>query len=212
MTDLNTMMWEQGLPYAPRRSRYFLSPKKEPAQFTNFLFVVSLLIFYFFFQIIWPFQFLGHIFFWKLRWRGSRFIPHSKNHPKWDSYISPRSSGFMGFHLFLQPMGQAIHRTPPSHGYPHPSMGFIKKSSQELRRRLRSFFLQNRHQALHVTRQRLRESMSPQLQSEVWLFWPTSKKPRQKKGPPGLGVLWTNVCYISMRFMVSIYKYFFQLL
>jgi len=37
----------------------------------------------------------------------------------------------------------------------------------ELRRRLRSFFLQNRHQALHVTRQRLRESMSPQLQSEV---------------------------------------------
>eukprot|EP00438_Fugacium_kawagutii_P010357 Skav231987 [mRNA] locus=scaffold719:274211:283089:- [translate_table: standard] len=37
----------------------------------------------------------------------------------------------------------------------------------ELRCRLRSFFLQNRHQALHVTRQRLRESMSPQLQSEV---------------------------------------------
>lgn len=37
----------------------------------------------------------------------------------------------------------------------------------ELRCRLRSFFLQNRHQAMHVTRQRLRESMSPQLQSEV---------------------------------------------
>ncbi|CAK9117591.1 unnamed protein product [Durusdinium trenchii] len=37
----------------------------------------------------------------------------------------------------------------------------------ELRCRLRSFFLQNRHQALHVTRQRLRDSMSPQLQSEV---------------------------------------------
>mmetsp|Transcript_56488 Transcript_56488/g.131976 ORF Transcript_56488/g.131976 Transcript_56488/m.131976 type:complete len:359 (+) Transcript_56488:1-1077(+) len=37
----------------------------------------------------------------------------------------------------------------------------------ELRCRLRSFFLQNRHQALHVTRQKLRDSMSPQLQSEV---------------------------------------------
>lgn len=37
----------------------------------------------------------------------------------------------------------------------------------ELRCRLRSFFLQNRHQALYVTRQKLRDSMSPQLQSEV---------------------------------------------
>ncbi|OLP90250.1 hypothetical protein AK812_SmicGene28215 [Symbiodinium microadriaticum] len=33
--------------------------------------------------------------------------------------------------------------------------------------RRRSFFLQNRHQALYITRQKLRESMSPQLQSEI---------------------------------------------
>ena len=36
-----------------------------------------------------------------------------------------------------------------------------------LRSRMRSFFLQNRYQALYVTRQRLRECMSPQLQSEI---------------------------------------------
>lgn len=36
-----------------------------------------------------------------------------------------------------------------------------------LRCRMRSFFLQNRYQALYVTRQRLRECMSPQLQSEI---------------------------------------------
>lgn len=36
-----------------------------------------------------------------------------------------------------------------------------------LRCRMRSFFLQNRYQALYVTRQKLRECMSPQLQSEI---------------------------------------------
>ena len=36
-----------------------------------------------------------------------------------------------------------------------------------LRSRMRSFFLQNRYQALYVTRQKLRECMSPQLQSEI---------------------------------------------
>ncbi|CAE7225904.1 Kcnh5, partial [Symbiodinium sp. KB8] len=37
----------------------------------------------------------------------------------------------------------------------------------DLRRRLRSFFLQNRHQAQYVVRQKLLDNMSPQLQSEV---------------------------------------------
>lgn len=36
-----------------------------------------------------------------------------------------------------------------------------------LRCRLRSFFLQNRHQAQHVTRQKLLENLSPQLHAEV---------------------------------------------
>ncbi|CAJ1329415.1 unnamed protein product, partial [Effrenium voratum] len=38
---------------------------------------------------------------------------------------------------------------------------------QDLRRRLRSFFLQNRHQSQYVVRQKLLGNMSPQLQSEV---------------------------------------------
>lgn len=37
----------------------------------------------------------------------------------------------------------------------------------DLRRRLRSFFLQNRHHWVHQTRNRLLESMSPQLQNDV---------------------------------------------
>mmetsp|Transcript_61078 Transcript_61078/g.126486 ORF Transcript_61078/g.126486 Transcript_61078/m.126486 type:complete len:692 (+) Transcript_61078:64-2139(+) len=59
------------------------------------------------------------------------------------------------------------------------SQGFRKKMTElnrmmkeqglpyDLRCRMRSFFLQNRHQALYITRQKLRESMSPQLQSEI---------------------------------------------
>lgn len=38
---------------------------------------------------------------------------------------------------------------------------------QELQRRVRSFFLHNRNQALYVTQQQLLETMSPQLQAEV---------------------------------------------
>ncbi|CAJ1373961.1 unnamed protein product [Effrenium voratum] len=59
------------------------------------------------------------------------------------------------------------------------SQGFRKKMTElnrmmkeqglpyDLRCRMRSFFLQNRYQALYVTRQKLRECMSPQLQSEI---------------------------------------------
>lgn len=59
------------------------------------------------------------------------------------------------------------------------SQGFRKKMTElnrmmkeqglpyDLCCRMRSFFLQNRHQALYITRQKLRESMSPQLQSEI---------------------------------------------
>jgi len=50
----------------------------------------------------------------------------------------------------------SLNRMMQEQGLPH-----------DLRRRLRSFFLQNRYQSQYVVRQRLLTSMSPQLQSEV---------------------------------------------
>ncbi|CAK9037912.1 Potassium voltage-gated channel subfamily H member 1 (Ether-a-go-go potassium channel 1) (EAG channel 1) (EAG1) (r-eag) (Voltage-gated potassium channel subunit Kv10.1) [Durusdinium trenchii] len=50
----------------------------------------------------------------------------------------------------------SLNRMMQEQGLPH-----------DLRRRLRSFFLQNRHQSQYVVRQKLLTNMSPQLQSEV---------------------------------------------
>ncbi|CAK8997028.1 Potassium voltage-gated channel subfamily H member 6 (Ether-a-go-go-related gene potassium channel 2) (ERG-2) (Eag-related protein 2) (Ether-a-go-go-related protein 2) (Voltage-gated potassium channel subunit Kv11.2) [Durusdinium trenchii] len=121
------------------------------------------------------------VILWHLAWTGLKkmmkwCIKHAKDKESQCLEMHKTLCPF-GKDIYLAQTGEVWHANKLCHVV--NSKAFRKKMTDlntmmweqglpyELRCRLRSFFLQNRHQALHVTRQRLRDSMSPQLQSEV---------------------------------------------